>query len=96
MHEPTKHRFRPGTTLENAQTLVGWACLAVASNAALYLKAPGITGGKAVMDYEAMAEDAAALARILDRKAGEMVGVDYETLRIAYDLAGKEPFGDQP
>jgi hypothetical protein len=75
MHEPTKHRFRPGTTLENAQTLLGWSALAVAANAALYLKAPGITGGKAVMDYEAMAEDAAAFAVILDRKAGEMVNL---------------------
>lgn len=75
MADPTKHRFRPGTTLENAQTLVGWAALAVAANAALYLKAPAVSGMKAAMDYEAMAEDAAALAVILDRKAGEMVGL---------------------
>lgn len=75
MVEPTSHRFRPGTTLENAQTLLGWASLAVAANAALYLKAPGITGGRSTMDYEAMGEDAAALAVILDRKAGEMVNL---------------------
>lgn len=83
MADPTKHRFRPGTTLENAQTLVGWAALAVAANAALYLKAPAVSGMKAAMDYEAMSEDAAALAVILDRKAGEMIGMEPDAVRPA-------------
>lgn len=65
-----------GTALQDAETLLGWATLAVAANAALYLRAPGIQGMKPTMDYAAMIQDAAELACRMQEAAFLLVDFD--------------------
>jgi hypothetical protein len=52
-------KFRKGTTLGEATWLVAVGMRAVAANAGLYLKAPGIAGSMPSVDHAAMVRDAA-------------------------------------